>query len=53
MGIQGKEVSPQEAIRILEERRKEGLQPRPSRRGVFGRYTRNALSAMEGAGYED
>lgn len=53
VGIQGKEVSPQDVIRILEERRKEGLQPRPSRRGVFGRYTRNALSAMEGAGYED
>ena len=53
MGVQGKEVSPQEAQRILEERRKEGLRKRPARRGVFGRYTRNALSAMEGAGYED
>ena len=53
VGIQGKEVSSQEALRILEERRTEGLQPRPSRRGVFDRYTRNALSAMEGAGYED
>ena len=53
VGIQGKEVSSQEALRILEERRTEGLQPRPSCRGVFGRYTRNALSAMEGAGYED
>ena len=53
VGIQGKEVSSQEALRILEERRTEGLQPRPSCRGVFGRYTRKALSAMEGAGYED
>ena len=53
VGIQGKEVSSQEALRIPEERRTEGLQPRPSCRGVFGRYTRNALSAMEGAGYED
>lgn len=52
VGVQGAEITPQEAGKILEERRKEGLRPQPVRRGVFGRYTRNALSAMEGAGYE-
>lgn len=52
VGIDGKAVSPEEAAAVLEERAKtEPVIPRPPRKGLFGRYTEHALSAMQGAGY--
>lgn len=53
VGIQGKELSKEEVERILKERSKKGVVPRPKRRGLYLRYTRHALSAMQGAGYEE
>lgn len=50
-GIEGKEVPEDEIERILEMRRKEGYKKPCNRKGVYGRYTKYALSAMEGAGY--
>lgn len=52
-GIKGEERTPKEIEKVLEERKKEGIIPRPKRRGILARYTRDALSAMEGAGYEE
>ena len=52
VGIHGEEKSPQEIDEILGERRKAGILPRPERKGLLKRYTSQALSAMEGAGYE-
>lgn len=52
VGIAGEEVGAEEAARILEERR--GTMPvhtLPERKGVLGRYTKWALSAMKGAGF--
>ncbi|MDD3219461.1 MAG: dihydroxy-acid dehydratase [Lachnospiraceae bacterium] len=51
VGIEGKKVSPEEVAKVLEERKKDGIKPRPERKGLFGRYTSHALSAMKGAGY--
>ena len=52
VGIAGVETSLEEVDRIFEERKlKNGIIPRPARRGLFKRYTDSALSAMEGAGY--
>ncbi len=52
VGIGGKLVGAEEAARILEERRKTmPLKTPPVRKGVLGRYTASALSAMKGAGY--
>lgn len=51
-GIQGEERTLKEIEKVLEERKKEGIIPRPKRKGILARYTRDALSAMEGAGYE-
>lgn len=51
VGINGKEMSPGEVGKILEERSKKGIISRPRRSGLFGRYTSSALSAMKGAGY--
>lgn len=51
-GIQGEERTLKEIEKVLEERKREGIIPRPKRKGILARYTRNALSAMEGAGYE-
>ena len=53
VGIQGKECSPEEVDAVLRERSKKGVIPRPKRRGLYKRYTSHALSAMQGAGYED
>lgn len=53
VGIHGVEMAPQEVEKILEERKKAGILPRPKRKGILKRYTEHALSAMEGAGYED
>ena len=52
-GIKGEERTPKEIEKMLEERKKEGIIPRPKRKGILARYTRDALSAMEGAGYEE
>ncbi len=52
VGIDGKEVSAEEVALVFAERAKEGIVPRPSRKGILKRYTSLALSAMEGAGYE-
>lgn len=52
-GIQGEERTLKEVEKVLEERKKEGIIPRPKRKGILARYTRDALSAMEGAGYEE
>ncbi len=52
-GIKGEERTPKEIEKVLEEREKEGIIPRPKRKGILARYTRDALSAMEGAGYEE
>lgn len=45
--------TPEEVEEILNKRAEEGIKPRPLRKGLFGRYTKNALSAMKGAGYEN
>lgn len=52
IGINGKEMTPEEAAEILAERSKKGPIPRPQRKGFFRRYTENALSAMKGAGLD-
>ena len=51
VGIDGKEVSPEEVEAVFAKRREEGYRPQPKRKGLYGRYTSHALSAMEGAGY--
>lgn len=53
VGIAGRELPPQEVEAVLAERRKRGIVPRPPRKGIFKRYTSHALSAMQGAGYDD
>ena len=51
VGINGEELSKEEVDAILKERSKNGIVPRPPRKGLFKRYTESARSAMEGAGY--
>ncbi len=52
VGIGGKELSADAVNAIMDERKKNSkLVPRPKRKGLFKRYTENALSAMKGAGY--
>ncbi len=52
VGINGKEATAEEIDRVFAERRKKnGIIPRPPRKGLFKRYTESALSAMDGAGY--
>lgn len=53
VGIDGRECPPEEVERILAERSRQGIVPRPPRKGLYKRYTSHALSAMQGAGYED
>lgn len=52
VGIEGKEITAEEVARVFAERAKEGIIPRPERKGILKRYTSLARSAMEGAGYE-
>lgn len=52
VGIEGKELPEEEIQKILRERSKAGIIPRPKRKGLFKRYTEHALSAMEGAGFD-
>lgn len=52
VGIDGKECSAEEVQKVFAERKeKDGIIPRPARKGLFKRYTDSALSAMDGAGY--
>ena len=51
VGIDGMEMSLEEVEKVFKERSKEGVIPRPQRKGLFKRYTTSALSAMKGAGY--
>ncbi len=52
VGIAGQILPEAEIGRILEARRRERpLKAMPERKGLFKRYTQNALSAMQGAGY--
>jgi len=52
VGIAGEEVGAEEASRVLESRRNTmPLRTPPQRKGVLGRYTKWALSAMKGAGF--
>ena len=47
-----KEILPPERIEeIFNQRKKNGIIPRPERKGFYKRYTENATSAMEGADY--
>lgn len=52
IGINGKEVTPEEAAAVLAERSKKGVIERPKRKGFYKRYTEHARSAMEGAGLD-
>jgi dihydroxy-acid dehydratase len=51
IGIDGQMMTADEAEAVLAERSKAGIIARPERKGLFGRYTKSALSAMKGAGY--
>lgn len=51
VGINGTKLPEQEIQKILQQRSEAGIIPRPKRKGLLGRYTKHALSAMEGAGY--
>lgn len=51
VGIDGKEMAPEEVEAVFEERKKEGIKKPSGRKGMYRRYTEHALSAMEGAGY--
>lgn len=52
VGIQGVETSLEEVERVFALRKaRNGILPRPPRKGLLKRYTESALSAMEGAGY--
>jgi dihydroxy-acid dehydratase len=51
VGINGQEMSSEEIKTIFDQRKSRGIVPRPERRGLFGRYTRMASSAMEGGTY--
>ena len=52
-GHPGAEAAPQEIAKVLAQRAEKGVVPRPPRKGLYKRYTSHALSAMEGAGYDD
>ena len=53
VGIQGQKLPPQEIAKVLAQRAEKGVVPRPPLKGLYKRYTSHALSAMEGAGYDD
>ena len=50
-GINGKKTAAREIDKVLAHRAESGIIPRPERKGLLGRYTKLALSAMQGAGY--
>ncbi|WP_326910852.1 dihydroxy-acid dehydratase [Sedimentibacter sp. MB31-C6] len=51
VGINGVDMSLEDVKKVFDERSKEGIIPRPPRKGLYKRYTTSALSAMKGAGY--
>ncbi len=51
VGINGSKLPDREVQAILRQRAKAGIIARPPRKGLLQRYTKYALSAMEGAGY--
>lgn len=51
VGIHGREISPEEIEITFMLRRKMGIRPAPQRKGLLGRYTQAASSAMEGGTY--
>lgn len=52
VGLHGEPCSPQEARDALAQRAQKGVRQPESRKGFYKRYTRGALSAMQGAGLE-
>ena len=53
VGIDGRDATPEAVAATLASRReRDGIVPRPPRKGLLKRYTAGARSAMEGAGYE-
>lgn len=50
VGIDGVKKTPEEVAAVFAQRAKEGIIPRPKRKGVLKKYTDNAKSAMKGAG---
>ena len=51
VGINGEKQAADRIESILSKRAEAGIIPRPQRKGVLARYTSQARSAMEGAGY--
>ena len=51
VGIAGQRMAPDDVDDVMAQRAKTGITPRPERTGLLGRYTKNARSAMQGAGY--
>ena len=51
VGVNGAKCDQQEIEKVLATRAGLGIIPRPARKGILGRYTKYALSAMQGAGY--
>lgn len=52
VGIDGQEIALEEVEKVFSTRKlKKKVLPPPARKGLLKRYTENALSAMEGAGY--
>ena len=51
VGVKGKKLGADEIEAVLAKRGEAGPIPRPPRKGILGRYTKLALSAMQGAGY--
>jgi hypothetical protein len=51
VGIKGEELPAEEIQKIFEARKEKGIRPAPKRKGMIGRYTSAASSAMEGGTY--
>jgi dihydroxy-acid dehydratase len=51
VGIKGTRMGDAEIRTVLAQRAEAGVIQRPKRKGLLARYTKHALSAMEGAGY--
>ena len=51
VGIHGEELPMDKIAEIFKERSARGIRPAPKRRGMLGRYTKAASSAMQGGTY--
>jgi len=51
VGIHGEEMPLEKIAEIFKERSARGIRPAPKRRGMLGRYTKAASSAMQGGTY--